>query len=718
MGQGSIFFHSISKNLQTSLKRRQTALSAKNMGGAGGMTGPLRYRYAKVAYAELYWHCPKTPKKDELVVGSKNSASYKKSLPNTTGGEISLYSAVTNGDDSYFPPAQLESVSITNEGRVGSLQKASGVIKCYTLAQLGKLEKQILFPGADIKIEYGWTGGLGLASCDKDTFIGIMSNFGWSVNADLSINVSFESVGKGFAVNSVTSTGLNPDNKDFAEDEQKNKIFADTFPSKIKADLKDLKDKLTKPGFYTSKKGGYSMVYGVQKFKYDPSTDVPEKTEGGKATEAKPPDEQIVTYVKLSDILNYFNVIVIDKTRAGGGDGLRQIRFSANYGIDKEGKNGEQEKAGAKTSSEDVYFPVSISMYDPELVSSDPGSILFNDCACYMKEVADSGSPESGFLKIEDGPGLYEYARFKRTDNQPTDSCVNDGGVNIGEILIGTTFLLDVLQNLSVNAKDPIQKSVQALGNELFKKISEVSGGLYQFSWTEVTVPIGEGTTNWICVTDSNFTVCDPPIWTFHVDKPGKSLVTDFSISSKIPSGQQTALYVGGRSTGATDGNFTSAAKVTNQSKTESCQTKQDVADAQAAAASVATGDTGPSLNEAREAMGKNGCTETTRISLNGALKKYLAEKKKAVADGGSDRYTFMRRDLYPLDCSISIDGIAGFRFGDAVMITYVPSRYKGTLCFIVTKSSHEISGNKWKTTLSLQARTLNTKGPTYLNGW
>jgi hypothetical protein len=735
MGKGSIFFHSISNAVQTTLTRRQTAYSATNRGRNDNLSGVLKWGYAKEAYINLYWHCPTGAVKDKLICGTDLSKNYRKFADSTPGAYSPLYSEYKSkpkkekdkteeekledskkmntpqgGSNVYFPPILLENVSITNEGRVGSLQKASGQIKCFTMKQLESLEKMILFPGADIKIEYGWTGGLGVNKCDKDTFIGIISNFGWSMNSDLSISVSFESVGKGFAVNAVPSTGLNEDNKDYAEDETNNKIFADNLASKIKADLENIKGKVKKNGFYSSNKGGYNMVYGSQTFKYDASTEIQKPKEG---ESVKPPDEQVITYVKLSDLLNYFNVVVLEKTRIGTGDD-KLIRFSANFGINKEGINGEQESL----TGEDVYMPVSISMYDPEVVSSDPASILFNDCASYTKVVSTSGNPKSGFWQIPDGSGENEYCRFKRNDNKGSNDCANDGGCNLGEILIGTNFLLNALENLSVNAKDPVDKSVQALGTEIFKKISECSGELYKLSWTEVEIKDGDKSRTWVCVTDPNFTVCDPDVWLFQIDKPNQSLVLNASISSKIPSGQQTALYVGGRSTGATDGNFTSANKVTNRELTEQCNPpknskKEDTPKAE-------TGDVIESLPEARESMGKNGCTEKTRINLKASTKKYITEQKSKVNDtadsSGNSRYTFLSRDLYPLECSITLDGIAGFRFGDAVMINYVPNRYRGALCFIVTRTAHTISDNKWTTQLTLQARTHSTK-PKYLNG-
>jgi len=723
---GSVFFHSVSDPVRLALLSRQTALSAVDRGSKGGLTPALKWGYAKEAFCNVYWHCPSGKKADILICGSDFAATKTRFSPRTPGAskEGSLYKPAGADDDGrYLPPKLLESVSITNEGRVGSLQKITVDIKCFTMADLTLLEKQILYPGADVKVVYGWNTSVdpNPNHTSGDFFVGIIHNFGWSMNSDLSISVNFQAVGKGFAINSVTSKGINEENEEFVEDENQNKIFADDFNSKLKADVESLKSTATSPGFYPAETGGYKMIYGVQKFKYDPSNDVKELKEGEKET---PPDEQVVFYVKLNDVLEYYNKVVIGKIgRISDGDKEFQMKFSANYGIDVGGTNGEQEQK-VDTQANQCFFPVSVSTFVPDLVSSDPGSILFNDNACYMKTIVDSGDPASGFWKIEDGGGENEWAKWSKGSTDDSPNCESTFGVNLGEVLIGVNFLSEVLEKLQTNGKDPISKSVQALGNEIFKKINECSGGLYKLTWSDININEGskgsktKNPETWVCVVDPNFTVCDPIPFLFHVDKPGKSLVKKASLSSKIPSGQQTALYVGGRSTGATDGQFTSAAKVTTGTKGDAAlcsivevpkNTGTIMATQIAAPANGAKKSEIPSIEEAREAMGKYGCTALTRANLKASLSKYLMKQmKESAAAGKGDRYSFMRRDMYPLECDIELEGIAGFRFGDAVMINYVPERYRGNLCFIVTKSEHRISKNNWTTNLKLQARTHN----------
>jgi len=63
-----------------------------------------------------------------------------------------------------------------------------------------------------------------------------------------------------------------------------------------------------------------------------------------------------------------------------------------------------------------------------------------------------------------------------------------------------------------------------------------------------------------------------------------------------------------------------------------------------------------------------------------------------------------------PLQFGVTIDGINGFKFGDIVTTTYLPSKYKDKslgfrAAFTVTKVNHVISNNDWTTQLETVCR-------------
>jgi hypothetical protein len=61
---------------------------------------------------------------------------------------------------------------------------------------------------------------------------------------------------------------------------------------------------------------------------------------------------------------------------------------------------------------------------------------------------------------------------------------------------------------------------------------------------------------------------------------------------------------------------------------------------------------------------------------------------------------------LYPIDFSLTIDGIDGFKFGDVIQTNLIPSRYNQEgMVFVVTKIGHTIQNGVWETTLNTKAR-------------
>jgi len=615
--RGNIFFHSISDNVKDALIRRQKVTSNPNPGVGKGSsdfdhyTKTLTWRYRKNAWANLYWHCPRKTHKDELLCGSDfvnyntldEFAKEKRSnYPINERDKSSIYEPVSSKDNRYVPIMMLQNINITNEGRLRSLQKATFEIKVHSMKQLEELESKIMFPGADIRLEYGWTGGLGPVTIydnpDKDNFVGIVYNFSWQLNEDLTIIVTIQAVGKGFVLTALPATGINRTGLQDIADENDNKIYANTFVTKLKQDIKFLSNNISKKnnksnGWYQSNYGGYSMTYGVKTFNADAS--VPTGVEA-KDYKTNAPSKQTFFYVKLSDIFNYYNKVVLSKIpRISDGNKIYNTKFSANYGIDKTGRNGEQEDENLAG----FFLPCSISMYDPDIVSSDPTKILFNGCASYEYERRVGSEYDFSIPPEEPDWAHASFYRHWGDEGNGSNNCEFSGGVNLGEILVNVDFLIEIINSIISVQREPVAKSVQALGEHIFSAINECSGYLYQLSWMEVEIKKADKTSsgedgvyteNWICVTDPQYTICNPAKWTFGIERPDTSLVRKISLASKVPNSLLTSLYVGGRGVSnniaAIDSMFPSSNSVTsawwltantdgrytNRQKTRECQ--------------------------------------------------------------------------------------------------------------------------------------------------
>ena len=88
-------------------------------------------------------------------------------------------------------------------------------------------------------------------------------------------------------------------------------------------------------------------------------------------------------------------------------------------------------------------------------------------------------------------------------------------------------------------------------------------------------------------------------------------------------------------------------------------------------------------MTENRENIHDNGYSEEEISSAKTNLKAYVEGGQSA-----SEKAEF-RKDMYPLNLSGTLDGIAGIQFGNAVISDLVPSRYltgSPKVCFTVTK--------------------------------
>ena len=100
-------------------------------------------------------------------------------------------------------------------------------------------------------------------------------------------------------------------------------------------------------------------------------------------------------------------------------------------------------------------------------------------------------------------------------------------------------------------------------------------------------------------------------------------------------------------------------------------------------------------MKENLELIHDNGYSEEEITSAKTNLKAYV--------EGGQSpgEKAEFRKDMYPLELSVTLDGINGIDFGNACVSDLVPSRYyAGTprICFTVIKTKHTLSGNDWIT--------------------
>ena len=89
--------------------------------------------------------------------------------------------------------------------------------------------------------------------------------------------------------------------------------------------------------------------------------------------------------------------------------------------------------------------------------------------------------------------------------------------------------------------------------------------------------------------------------------------------------------------------------------------------------------------------------------NFSNEMKGYISKLKRSASSGH-----WLNKILYPIEFSVTIDGIDGFKFGDIIKTNLIPARYNDSetdMVFMVTKITHNIKDGIWETTLDTKSR-------------
>jgi hypothetical protein len=104
-------------------------------------------------------------------------------------------------------------------------------------------------------------------------------------------------------------------------------------------------------------------------------------------------------------------------------------------------------------------------------------------------------------------------------------------------------------------------------------------------------------------------------------------------------------------------------------------------------------------LKELREAIkdyGKNSLTKEYKNSLSEKLSKYVQFPKPKIQETNQ-----LKAPVIPFDCSFTIDGINGFKYGDIVQFNGLPKRYTQNAVFSIISITHTVDNSGiWTTQL------------------
>jgi len=311
------------------------------------------------------------------------------------------------------------------------------------------------------------------------------------------------------------------------------------------------------------------------------------------------------------------------------------------------------------------------TQYNPNIVSAYPMEVFFPD-----KFMGKYGA----------------FVPFSNELQQPLIEKQPKDTINIGQILLSTDYVKDTYNRFvkDNSSNSNIQyKNITKFFEELVKRINQASGDMYQFTpilfEPEQNNIEGQEIKSILSIEDANLATSleiEPYPFESTIFKP---LIRNVNISSQPPPQLATAAFVAAR------GN-TKPEQINSQI---SRQSQRDIP-AYEYEYTRALEDAGLLLFKA----GSYGFSDNWSEQLRGFLVKL---KRSATT---SDAH-WINKAIYPVDFSVTIDGINGFKFGDTLSTNLIPKVYNTEydMVFTVTKISHVIENKDWQTTVETKAR-------------
>lgn len=587
--------------------------------------------------------------------------------------KLLLYDSVTKRPK--YP--LLQSIEVETDSRNGSIFRTSFSFTVYPeIRQNGnfdidKIERAFFSPGKEVEIEFGWSVDtlVGLQRQSNrvnkgpnfDKLIGVIYNFDWSINPDLSLTGKVSACSPGSLTIGISGEQTNPD-----LNREANTVIPNAdIPGIITKDLNDwskrplfvIKDLFALPEGFTTHGGSLTnsglYYYGVGM----PIGEMDQQTQQFKKTVVKP-----VFYTALKDLAKFFTERIYNNPDDNNVKKLLSVQVDNNFTT----YLGNVGKAGIKSAiPEEVFFPDTTG-----------------------------GMSQYGFFapRWDDKPDI-DIRNF----TNPPAGVDSSKLLNLGNILIATSTVIEIYKSLlSENQTSVELKNVTKFWEKICDKINFATGEMFQLSPYLIDLTRygknSEPFDSILSIEDSNLT----REWTKKVEKrilkfePSvtKPIVKSMTISSKPPAAAAHAAFAMAR---APRSRVTSDVKYTKGDDNRSI-TEYDNAIKQ--------------INELSYAFSYTGAGEYFTKGMRG---NYTAIKRTANSDGESHHW--LNRIIFPIEFSITIDGIQGFRFGDVITTSYLPDSYIDTqsgedlMVFQVTKISHSVKDGVWETTLNTAAR-------------
>lgn len=411
------FYQQVDKFVKDEMHNRAALYSRRVRSVGPSPPRSVEWGYQKTAYAIVSG--------GGITMGTAGS-----NVMSDKDGKLTLYSSSRNVPSKPL----LQKVEIANEGQLGSFLKAT--ITFTVFPELGKsgfdiegIEDAFFIPGRDVKLTWGWSSYAQNQKACTGGFTGIVYNFNWNFNSDLSITATVQIISpSGLSVAMSADLTNTADNAKITTDAAGNIFVGSNLSKVIDADLAQASGSVT-------------------------------LADGG------------ATYIASKDTANqkldYFVLGLPIQQPDPNADANKNIKVSKTHWY-------------VKLGSIVAFLNELLKAYD------DPMKTIF-DVQCfgnqtqYLKDCF-SAYPLEVYFPDEQMGAYGDLIPFGSANNVLTYG-MPSGRINIGEILLSTDFVKKTYESfIAENAANIPYKSLPKLLEELVKRINHASGDMYDFT--------------------------------------------------------------------------------------------------------------------------------------------------------------------------------------------------------------------------------------------
>jgi hypothetical protein len=397
--------------------------------------------------------------------------------------------------------------------------------------------------------------------------------------------------------------------------------------------------------------------------------------------------------------------------------------------------------------------------YQPDIKSAFPQNVYFPDISMggYQTFNPFYDNEWSDYLRtfeISSNAKFEEDASNIKSGTDGQRIRVEDDVINVGNILIGINLIISVYRQFLINNATNISyKNLTSFFDEIIKGVNAASGDTYQLVSHLFTEPetltelipkadqIGEsnrGKMSVLSIEDTHIarkhsqTVkaneqlyapnfiddsrileenmgnqdiysVKPFVFEASIFKP---LIKNVTITSKPPKELAFSAYIAarGQEANAKGGDFRKAQPYSGDAML-SRPVERDEDEYQKQGKINTDQKTNEEKSVATQGFTQEWCdnyrsilTKAKRLTTKGS---YVSGR--SIPIGGH----WLNKAIYPVEFSVTIDGINGFKFGDVIKTTLIPRHYNvdWDMVFTVTKILHKVTPSTWETTLNTAAR-------------